>query len=300
MSAKNLSFFTLILLFVSSLVAEEPKTTFGSWATITAKQSDQGTVNDLDFGTHIYLYSNTEFNKKLSLFSEVEFEHSPKTVNGPAEDELFLERFFLKYTHNDKIQFKLENPCPDYFLSVYKKNQIERQQTRSKATQPLILSHDKTLYNFHDEAQFLALHRNMLSQAKRRIWLMANAINAPLLNDEQFRQSIIKLAKQNSQAEIRILLEDGKAGAGRFNPLVTLAQRLSSFVEIRSLPSTAHKFTEWVTLVDFSAGIYRKSLDSYSGFATYDSRLIAERLATKFEDQWQFAKPSVEFRRLAI
>jgi len=196
--------------------------------------------------------------------------------------------------------FKLENACPAYFLSVYKQTQTENQRKHSKTTQPLVLSQDKTIYNFHDEAQFLALHRNMLSQAKRRIWIMANSINAPMLNDEQFRQSILQLAKNNAQAEIRILLEDGKAGSGRFNPLINLAQRLTSFVEIRSLPSTAHKFSEWVTLVDFSAGIYRKTLESYAGFATYDSNLIAQRLITKFDDQWEFAKPSVEFRRLAI
>jgi hypothetical protein len=183
---------------------------------------------------------------------------------------------------------------------VYKQTQIENQTTKSKTTQPLVLSQDKTLYNFHDEAQFLALHRNMLSQAKRRIWITANAINAPVLNDEQFRQSILQLAKSNPQAEIRILLEDGKANTGRFSPLINLAQRLTSFVEIRTLPSTAHKFSEWVTVVDFSAGIYRKTLESYAGFATYDSKLIAQRLITKFDDQWQFAKPSAEFRRLAM
>ena len=196
--------------------------------------------------------------------------------------------------------FKLENPCPAYFLSAYKQTQIENQQKKSKTSQPLMLSQDKTIYNFHDEAQFLSLHRNMLSQANRRIWIMANAINAPLLRDEHFSQSILKLAKNNPQAQIRILLEEDKTGSGRFNPLINLAQRLTSFVEIRTLPSTAGKFQEWVTLVDFSAGIYRKTMATYTGFACYDNHLIARRLITKYEDHWQFAKESIEFRRLAI
>jgi len=196
--------------------------------------------------------------------------------------------------------FKLENPCPAYFLSVYKQTQIENQRNNSNTTQPLVISQDKTIYNFHDEAQFLALHRNMLSQARRRIWIMANSINAAVLNDEQFHQSILQLVKNNAQAEIRILLEDEKTSQNKFSPLINLTQRLTSYVEIRTLPRTTHKFSEWVTLVDFSAGIYRKTLESYSGFATYDSKLIAQRLITKFDDHWQFAKPSVEFRRLAM
>ena len=52
--------------------------------------------------------------------------------------------------------FKLENPSPAYFLSEYKQTQIENQTTDSKTTQPLVLSQDKSLNNFHDEAQFLA------------------------------------------------------------------------------------------------------------------------------------------------
>lgn len=206
----------------------------------------------------------------------------------------------VKEPNHHTTLFQLENPCPEYFLSVYKQTIKEKQRQHANTNEPLVLSQDKTLYNFHEEAQFLALHRNMLSQAKRRIWIMANTINASVLNDEQFRQSIMQLAKNNSQAEIKILLEDGKTNAGHFSPLVSLAQRLSSFVEIRSLPASSHKFNEWVTVVDFSAGIYRKTLDSYSGFATYDSKLIAQRLITKFDDHWQFAKPSAEFRRLAI
>ena len=196
--------------------------------------------------------------------------------------------------------YQLENPCPAYFLSVYKRTHKNKQKKHATAHQPLVLSHDKTIHNFQDETQFLALHRNMLSQARRRIWIMADSINASNLNDEQFHQSILQLAKSNSQAEIRILLDEAKASHSRFNPLINLAQRLTSFVEIRTLPSTAQKFSEWVTVVDFSAGIYRKTLDSYSGFATYDSKLIAQRLITKFDNQWQFAKPAAEFRRLVI
>ncbi|MFT5716990.1 MAG: N-acetylglutamate synthase-like GNAT family acetyltransferase [Oleiphilaceae bacterium] len=196
--------------------------------------------------------------------------------------------------------FKLENSCPAYFLSVYKQSQIKNRQSRTKTSQLLVLSQDKTIYNFHDEAQYLALHRNMLSQAKRRIWIMTNSIDAHILNDSQFHQSILQLSKNNANAEIRILLEDGKACQAQFNPLINLVQRLTSFVEIRTIPCNAHKFSEWVTLVDFSAGIYRKTLKTYAGFATYDNNLIAQRLISKFEGQWQFAKPSAEFRRLSI
>jgi len=196
--------------------------------------------------------------------------------------------------------YSLENNCPDYFMSVYRKGQIESQSSTSKTQNSLILSKDDSLYNYHDEEEFIALHRNMLSQAKRRIWIVADTINSPVLSDELFSRSILQLAKNNSQAEIRILLADDKTGAGHFNSLVNLAQRLSSFVEIRTIEKSSSKLSEMLTVVDFSAGIYRKNLQSYSGFATYNNPLIAKRLQDKYETHWQYAKASLEFRRLAI
>lgn len=196
--------------------------------------------------------------------------------------------------------YLLENPCPEYYLSAMKKSLIEKQKNKSANTSPLIISEDLTNYSFSSEKQYLALHRNMLSQAKRRIWLTSPSINAPVLRDEHFSHSILRLVKSNPQAEIRILLEDDKAGAGRFNPMINLAQRLTSFVEIRTLPPGAAKFKEMITLVDFSAGIYRKSMDSHIGFANYNNPMTAERLRDKFEKYWEFSNPSLETRRLTI
>jgi len=195
--------------------------------------------------------------------------------------------------------YRLENTCPEYFLSIYRKEKIEEGGT-AKTKKSLVLSQDETLYNYHDEEQFIALHRNMLSQAQRRIWIIADTINSPILRDELFSQSIIQLAKKNSQAEIRILLGNDKTGAGHFNSLVNLAQRLSSFIEIRTIDKSSTKLSEMLTVVDFSAGIYRKNMQGFSGFATYNNHLIATRLQDKYEAHWQHARASLEFRRLAI
>ena len=98
----------------------------------------------------------------------------------------------------------------------------------------------------------------------------------------------------------RILIVDDKTGVGCYNRTVELAQRLSSFIEIRTLKDTSMQCNEGLTLVDFDSCIYRKNFEDYSGFANYSSRLLAQRLEQKFEHFWQFAKPSQELRRLSI
>ena len=111
--------------------------------------------------------------------------------------------------------------------------------------------------------------------------LISDNITSPLLNDEVIRDSLLRLSKRNAKAEIRILLEDDKKGAGYYNPTIELAQKLTSFIEIRTIAKGAKKPGEMITAVDFNAGIFRKNMTSYTGFAHYNNHLIAQRLRDK-------------------
>lgn len=199
--------------------------------------------------------------------------------------------------------FTLENPCPEYFLSTLKKTLRENEMTleQIKFSPPLLgLGDDNAHYQYSNKEHFLALHRNMLSQAQKQIWLMSDTIISPLLSDEVVRDSLLRLSKRNAKANIRILLEDDKVGAGHYSPTIELAQKLTSFIEIRAIPKGVKKPTELITCVDFNAGIFRKDLSNYAGFAHYNNQLVAERLRDKFEQHWQYAKPSLQLRRLSI
>lgn len=204
---------------------------------------------------------------------------------------------------NQGSEFSLENPCPAFYLgtakNILKENGISLKEFKSNY-KPLLLSYDKTHHQYTEQHQFLSLHRSMLSQAQKQIWLISDTIQSPLLNDETVRDSLLRLSKRNPKAEIRILLEDDKKGAGHYNPTIDLAQKLTSFIEIRAIQKGAKKPNEMITAVDFSGGIFRKDLNNYAGFAHYSNNLIAERLRDKFDQHWQYAKPSLQLRRLSI
>lgn len=209
------------------------------------------------------------------------------------------------HSHTDSQQkyFEVENPCPDFFLSTLrqtlKTNKIELNTFR-KSFSLLTIDSDKHHYQYTSQHDFLAFHRSMLSQARKQIWLMSDAITSPLLNDENIRNSLLRLSKRNAKAEIKILLEDDKKGAGHYNPTIELAQKLTSFIEIRTIPKSAKKPNEMITTVDFNAGIFRKDLNNYTGFAHYSNHLVAQRLRDKFELYWQYAQPSLQLRRLSL
>ena len=198
---------------------------------------------------------------------------------------------------------EVENPCPAFFLTTLKqtlKTHSINLETLRKNYVLLGLANDNYHYQYTTQKEFLSFHRNMLSQAQKQIWLISDTITSPLLNDDIVRDSLLRLAKRNAKAEIRILLEDDKKGAGHFNPTIELAQKLTSFIEIRTIPKSAKKPNEMITTVDFTAGIFRKDLNNYAGFAHYNNHLVAQRLRDKFENHWQYAQPSMQLRRLSL
>lgn len=188
-------------------------------------------------------------------------------------------------------------PSISYFLQHIPK---DRQLDGKLSAEHMKLGQDGQSYHFQTESHYTALHRHMLNQARRSIWILSDTINNPVLNSDDTCQAIYRLVKHNPRAEVKILLASDKQGAGQFNPCVNMAQRLSSYIQIRSLQANGTKLNEMITLVDHSASIYRRHIRDFSGFGYFHNRLLFERMKSNFDQHWQFAKPSVELRRLAI
>jgi len=155
-------------------------------------------------------------------------------------------------------------------------------------------------YHYHDEAGFMGLHQLMLNQARKRVWILCYNIQNPVLNREHTSEALHRFIKRNPQTEIRFLLTNDKSGAGYYNPCINLAQKLSSYIEVRGLQHTGRRINEMITLVDYEASIFRKNPTDFSGFTCFYNRLLFERMRSNFDSHWQFAKPSLQLRRLAI
>ena len=231
-----------------------------------------------------------------------------KQAAQQSYDELYVEcekeyiNFFktqgfisVRAPHRDKL-YHMEMPCLRHYILV----RSEEPHLSNDGRNALKISKDNHLYKYSDQAQFIDFHRSMLAQARRQISILSDTITHPLFKEAYVRQCLLNLSKRNSQARIRILLIDDRTGAGYHNPLIDLAQKLTSYIEIRVMPGSARKPNEMITTVDFEAGIYRKNLDSYNGFVNYGNQLIAQRLRDNFDQHWDLAKPSANMRRLSI
>lgn len=215
-----------------------------------------------------------------------------------------LSRFFSRFGFVILNETKQGQRCMMYQPSVsYFLNHVPkaRQFDGKLSNTVMLLGSDSQSYNFTTESQYLAMHRMMLNQAQRRIWILTDNISNPVLNSEDTSQAIYRLVKKNPQAEIKILLNNDKQGAGYFNACINMAQRLSSYVEIRSTQGGGSgRMSEMITLVDHSGSIFRKHTSNHKGFGCFNNKLIYERMRSNFQNHWQFAKPSMQLRRLAI
>lgn len=196
---------------------------------------------------------------------------------------------------NDNLYF-MEMPCLRHYIKV----RSEEPHMANDGRKALFISQDSHHYKYNNQAQFIDFHRSMLAQAQRQISILSDTIVHPLFKEEYLRQCLLNLSKRNAQAKVRILLLNDRVGAGYHNPLIDLAQKLTSYIELRVLTRGASRPNEMITTVDFEAGIYRKDLDSYNGFANYSNQLIAQRLRDSFDQYWERSTPSANMRRLSI
>lgn len=201
----------------------------------------------------------------------------------------------VREPHRDNL-YNMEMPNLRHYIKV----RSEEPHILDGGRKALLVSQDKHHYKYNSQEQFIDFHRSMIAQAQRQISILSDTITQPLFKEEYIRQCFLNLSKRNSQARIRILLLDDRTGAGYHNPLIDLAQKLTSYIELRVLARGASRPHEMITTVDFEAGIYRKSLDSYNGFVNYSNPLIAQRLRDSFDQYWERSTPSANMRRLSI
>jgi len=140
----------------------------------------------------------------------------------------------------------------------------------------------------------------LAQQGRRTLDLVTRHLDPPLLDREDFADAVKAVALGSKYAEIRILLLDPGPVVGRGHRLVQLAQRLSSFVQLR-VPSPEHKeFNEAWLVVDKRAYAHRRFSDRFEATVNFNDPRLASQLGNRFDEIWQRATPDPNLRRLHL
>ena len=134
-----------------------------------------------------------------------------------------------------------------------------------------------------------------------QLYLLTQRLEPELYNDAEIYQHLTSLATSNRNAEIHIIAQDTRVAANRGHYLINLAQKLPSYVQIRTTVTPAHRnFRESWLIADSGAYLRLRSPDRYEGYYELDNKLECRSYLETFADMWEASEPDQNTRRLSL
>ncbi len=137
-------------------------------------------------------------------------------------------------------------------------------------------------------------------QARRQLLLWTEDLEPGVYDPPDFAQAVVELIKRNRHARCLVLLEDPGWVIKHHHPLVGLAQRLSTFVQIR-MPLREYQDHEAYGLIADETGLLeRRRGQGYRG--SFHPRLPgrARALARAFMEAWESGLAIPDLRHLDL
>lgn len=137
--------------------------------------------------------------------------------------------------------------------------------------------------------------------ATQRVYIFSQRLEPELYNDRSIYTHLSGLATSNRKAEIRIIAHDTRTAANQGHFLISLAQKLPTYAQIRTTVTRADKqFMESWLIVDDMAYMRIKNPARYEGnFETYN-KLECKSYITRFEEFWESCVVDQNTRRLSL
>lgn len=141
----------------------------------------------------------------------------------------------------------------------------------------------------------------LIVQAERHVALFTQQLEPDLYNNDLVCDHLAKIARTNRLASIRIIAKDTRTVLSQGHCLINLAQRLSSFIQIRN-PATPElqRFSESWLLVDQSGFCRINNPDRFEGTLFSNDRLQVKDQMEFFDNAWENSQPDPNIRRLNI
>lgn len=153
---------------------------------------------------------------------------------------------------------------------------------------------------FADSVALAALSLELARQCRRQLDIVSRHLDPAVYDSDDFAEAVKVLALSHRQARIRLFVVDSRPLVSRGHRLLTLAERLSSYVEIR-VPSPQHKdFNEAMLVADGRGYTHRRLADRFDGVADFNAPRLAAALVERIDELWERGRPDANFRRLHL
>lgn len=153
-----------------------------------------------------------------------------------------------------------------------------------------------------DRANYEQACDELLAGAKRNLRIFCADLDTRLLNRERVRELMVRLARYNPSARVRILISDPATALQEGHRLIYLARRLPSFVSIRVIsPESGSDDEESWLLVDDTALLWRPDFRQLRlGTLHRHDPQRSSALARRFDERWEQSRTDAALRQLHL
>jgi hypothetical protein len=134
-----------------------------------------------------------------------------------------------------------------------------------------------------------------------RVYIATQQLEPELYNDAEIHQHLAQLATTNRNTDIRIIAHDTRVASNQGHYLIHLAQKLPSFVQIRTTVTPAHRsFRESWLIADDGGYMRIRNPERFEGYYEIDNKLECRSYYDDFMEMWEACEPDQNSRRLSL
>ena len=163
---------------------------------------------------------------------------------------------------------------------------------------PLGRSHDPVEVDTSEAVREASLA--MIRQAAREIVLVSRHLDASLYDNHETSEALRDFVLQSRRTRVRILVKEPEVARQHGHRVVELAQRLSSYIDIRVPAGEYHGYNAAFLVADQTGAVYRSMADRYEATVTFGDRHAAGELMRQFDEMWETSRLDPGLRRLSL
>ncbi len=148
--------------------------------------------------------------------------------------------------------------------------------------------------------QLITETTQLIDSAKRTIQIYSRGLDPRILNNREIEKQFIRFIKKSRASKIQILIADEQLLRGVDHRIVALAQRFSSYVEIKVIPRDYHDNPFGFYLVDDRSMIYRLNIERYEAEKLIMPNFLIKDKSKLFDTIWQVSTPASFLRALHL
>lgn len=163
-----------------------------------------------------------------------------------------------------------------------------------------VLGHSDTLYSLESAEQNLCVAMDLVSQARREIFVLTHDLDPPIYGHPNFVEALSAFARRNRNSQARFLLRTSDKAIKYGHRMIPLAQRLSSSILMRTPSDDFQDFIEAFMIVDGVGYIRRKEALRFDAEACFRDRRLVKGMREFFIEMWEQSEPDPKLRRLQL